>query len=90
MKCYANGQLVSCPAFIQNHGGIIFGVIFLIIGLVFLFKSDWIKKLQIKSMNRFGVGVVDELKFKKYWKFLSLLMGIPFILIGLYIFLFLK
>lgn len=51
-QCYVNGKEIPCDIFWANYGWIFVGA-FLIIGLTFLIKPDWMLKFQIWSAKAF-------------------------------------
>jgi hypothetical protein len=84
MNCYVNDQVVPCNIFWAQYGWFLI-IPFLLIGLLFLLKPEWIIKVQIWQMKLMGSQWIPGTIFPKIYR----TIGVVFLLLAI-IFLFLK
>lgn len=77
-NCFVNNEEVDCGVFWEQFG-ILFTLAFVIPGLIFLIKPQWLISIQIWEMKKFlGAEFIPSKKTETVFR----LMGVCFILIG--------
>ncbi len=80
-QCYVNGKEIPCDIFWVEYGWMfgLIGVPFIAIGLLMLFGTNWIIKLQVWWLKILGAELKPGIIIPKIYK----AMGVIFLVIGI-------